>query len=130
MYQSFWNFSEKNWEIAWHLQKIVRHYESTVKMAFFISSLCLAVLATILKMSVLGICRAHCVLQISACSLGTNLWKKMMASNAIDMELENTVFLIAPVQFSVVRIVILFNIQFLNTVQNTSYFVMYMFFFY
>ena len=53
-----------------------------------------------------------------------------MASNAIDMELENTVFLIAPVQFSVVRIVILFNIQFLNTVQNTSYFVMYMFFFY
>ena len=52
-----------------------------------------------------------------------------MASNAIDMELENTVFLIAPVQFSVVRIVILFNIQFLNTVQNTSYFVMYMFFF-
>ena len=50
-----------------------------------------------------------------------------MTSNAIDMELENTVFLIAPVQFSVVRIVILF-IQFSNTVQNTSYFVMYMFF--
>ena len=45
---------------------------------------------------------------------------------AIDMELENTVFLIAPVQFSVVRIIILF-IQFSNTVQNTSYFVMYMF---
>ena len=50
-----------------------------------------------------------------------------MTSNAIDMELENTVFLIAPVRFSVVRIVILF-IQFSNTVQNTSYFVMYMFF--
>ena len=50
-----------------------------------------------------------------------------MASNAIDMELENIVFLIAPVQFSVVRIVILF-MQFSNTVQNTSYFVMYMFF--
>ena len=50
-----------------------------------------------------------------------------MASNAIDMELENTVFLITPVQFSVVRIVILF-IQFLNTVQDTLYFVMYMFF--
>ena len=50
-----------------------------------------------------------------------------MTSNAIDMELENTVFLIAPVQFSVVRIIILF-IQFSNTVQNTSYFVMYMFF--
>ena len=50
-----------------------------------------------------------------------------MASNAIDTELENTVFLIAPVQFSVVRIIILF-IQFSNTVQNTSYFVMYMFF--
>ena len=49
--------------------------------------------------------------------------KKMV----IDMELENTVFLIAPVQFSVVRIVMLF-IQFSNTVQNTSYFVMYMFF--
>ena len=45
----------------------------------------------------------------------------------IDMELENTVFLIAPVQFSVVRIVMFF-IQFSNTVQNTSYFVMYMFF--
>ena len=42
-------------------------------------------------------------------------------------ELENTVFLIAPVQSSLVRIVILF-IQFSNTVQNTSYFVMYMFF--
>ena len=41
-----------------------------------------------------------------------------MASNAIDMELENTVFLIAPLQISVVRIVILFNIQFSNTVQN------------
>ena len=50
-----------------------------------------------------------------------------MVSNAIDMELENTVFLITPVQFSVVRIVILF-IQFSNTVQTTSYFVMYMFF--
>ena len=50
-----------------------------------------------------------------------------MASNAIDMELENTVILITPVQFSVVKIVILF-IQFSNTVQNTSYFVMYMFF--
>ena len=50
-----------------------------------------------------------------------------MASKAIDTELENTVFLIAPVQFSVERIVILF-IQFSNTVQNTSYFVMYMFF--
>ena len=47
---------------------------------------------------------------------------------AIDMELENTVSLIAPVQFSVVRIVILL-IQFSNTVQNTSYFIMYMFFF-
>ena len=31
-----------------------------------------------------------------------------MASNAIDMELENIVFLIAPVQFSVVRIILLF----------------------
>ena len=51
-----------------------------------------------------------------------------MVSNAIDMELENIVFLIASVQFSVVRIIILF-IQFSNTVQNTSYFVMYMFFF-
>ena len=51
-----------------------------------------------------------------------------MASNAIDMELENTVFLIAPVQFSVVRIVMLF-IQFSNTVQlNTSDFVMHIFF--
>ena len=50
-----------------------------------------------------------------------------MTSNAIDMELENAVFLIIPVQFSVVRIVILV-IQFSNTVQNTSYFVMYMFF--
>ena len=50
-----------------------------------------------------------------------------MASNAINMELENTVFFIAPVQSSVVRIVILL-IQFSNTVQNTSYFVMYMFF--
>ena len=47
-----------------------------------------------------------------------------MASNAIDMELENTMFLITLVQFSVVRIIILF-IQFSNTVQNTSYFVMY-----
>ena len=47
---------------------------------------------------------------------------------AFDMEYKNTVFLIAPVQFSVVRIVILF-IQFSNTVQNMSYFVMYMFFF-
>ena len=52
-----------------------------------------------------------------------------MASNAVNMELENTMVLIAPVQFSVVRIVILL-IQFLNTVQNTSYFVMYMYFFY
>ena len=52
-----------------------------------------------------------------------------MAPIANDMELKNTVFLIAPVQFSEVRIVILF-IQLLNTVQNTSYFVMYMFFFY
>ena len=51
-----------------------------------------------------------------------------MVSNAIDMELENTVFLIAPVQFSVVRIVMLF-IQFSNTVQlNTSDFVMQIFF--
>ena len=41
-----------------------------------------------------------------------------MMSNAIDMELENAVFLIVPVQFSVVRIVILV-IQFSNTVQNT-----------
>ena len=41
-----------------------------------------------------------------------------MVSNAIDMELENTVCLITPVQFSVVRIIILF-IQFSNTVQNT-----------
>ena len=49
-----------------------------------------------------------------------------MASNAIDMKLENTVFLIAPVQFSVVRIVILF-IQFSNAAQNASYFVMYKF---
>ena len=31
-----------------------------------------------------------------------------MPSNAIYMELENTVFLITPVQFSVVRIIILF----------------------
>ena len=51
-----------------------------------------------------------------------------MAYNAIYMALKNNVFLIAPVQFSVVRIVILFNIQFSNTVQNTPYFVMYMFF--
>ena len=49
-----------------------------------------------------------------------------MVSNAVHMELETTVFLIAPVQFPVVRIVILFNIQFSNTVQNISYFVMYM----
>ena len=41
---------------------IARHYESTVKMAFFICfRSVLAVLATILKMSVLGIYRAHCV---------------------------------------------------------------------
>ena len=39
-----------------------------------------------------------------------------MMPNAIDLELENAVFLIAPVQFSVVRIVILF-IQFSNTVK-------------
>ena len=26
--QAFWNFTEKNWEIAWHSQKIARHYES------------------------------------------------------------------------------------------------------
>ena len=50
-----------------------------------------------------------------------------MASNAIDMELENTVFVIAQVQFSVARIIILF-IQFPNTVQNTSYVVTYTFF--
>ena len=49
------------------------------------------------------------------------IYGKKMASNAIDMELKNTVFLIAPVQFSVVRIVILF-IQFSNTVQNTLYY--------
>ena len=42
---------------------------------------------------------------------------------AIDMELEKTVSLIAPVE----RIAIL-CIQFSNTVQNTSYFVMYTFF--
>ena len=54
--------------------------------------------------------------------------EKKVASNAIDMELENTVFLIAPLQISVVKIVILFNIQFSNTVQNTSYFVIHMFF--
>ena len=42
--------------IAWH-------YGSTVKTAFFICfRSVLAVLATILKMSVLGICFAHCVL--------------------------------------------------------------------
>ena len=46
---------------------------------------------------------------------------------AFDTELENTVFLIAPVKFPVVRIIILF-IEFSNTVQNTSYFVMYVFF--
>ena len=33
-----------------------------------------------------------------------------MASNAIDMELENTVFLIVPVQFSVVRINIIYPV--------------------
>ena len=49
-----------------------------------------------------------------------------MVSNAIDMELENTVFLITPLQFSVVRIKLF--IQFSNTVQNTSYFLMYMIF--
>ena len=62
------------------LCSIARHYESTVKMAFFICC-------------------------------------------------KNTVFLSAPVQFSVVRIVILLIIiQFSNTVQNTSYFAMYMYF--
>ena len=35
--------------------------------------------------------------------------EKKMTSNAIDKELENTVFLIAPAQFSVVRIIILFT---------------------
>ena len=44
--------------------------------------------------------------------------EKKMVCNAVDVELKNTVFLIAPVQFSVVRIVILF-IQLSNTVQNT-----------
>ena len=61
MRQSFWNFTEKNWEITRHLQKIAQHYESTVKMAFFICfRSILAVLAAILKMSVLGICHALC----------------------------------------------------------------------
>ena len=27
----FLEFHGKNWEIAWHLQDIVQHYESTVK---------------------------------------------------------------------------------------------------
>ena len=40
-------------------------------------------------------------------------------------KLKNTVFLIAPVQFSVVRILILFNIQFSNTVQNTNHIFMF-----
>ena len=42
---------------------IAQHYGSTVKTAFFICfHSVLAVLATILKMYVLGICFAHCVL--------------------------------------------------------------------
>ena len=65
MRQSFWNFTEKNWEITRHLQKITQHYESTVKMAFFICfHSILAVLAAIFKMSVLGICHALCPLNI------------------------------------------------------------------
>ena len=46
------------------LYSIVQHYESTVKMAFLIIlfSLRFGCLAGILKMSVLGICHAHCVL--------------------------------------------------------------------
>ena len=48
--------------------------------------------------------------------------KKIHGVNAINMELKNTAFLITPVQFSVVRIIILFNIQFSNTVQNMNFF--------
>ena len=56
--------------------------------------------------------------------------EKKMVSNAINMEFKNTVFLITPVQFSVVRVVMVF-IQFSNTVCTKYfiyYFVMYMFF--
>ena len=45
------------------LPDIAQHYESTIKMAFFICFCSvLAVLATILKISLIGICHAHCVL--------------------------------------------------------------------
>ena len=52
-----------------------------------------------------------------------------MVSNAIDMELENIVFLIASVQFSVVRIIILFinsQIQYkiLHILSCTCFFLM------
>ena len=99
------------------------HYEFTVKMAFFICfHSVLAVLAAILKMSLLDIIYAAHIVSFKYLPIAWALiyGKKKMA---IDMELENTVFLITSVQFSVARIIILF-IQF----SNTSYFVMYMFF--
>ena len=90
-----------------HLQKSAWHYESTVKMAFFICfRSVLAVLAAILKVLYL-VYVTHIVSFKYLPVVWALIYGKKMASNAINMELENTLFLIAPVQFLVVRIYII-----------------------
>ena len=127
--QAFWNFVEKIGKLHGTYKKlhsIARHYESTVKMAFFICfHSVLAVFASILLMSLLGIWHVHCVLKISACSLGTNLWK-------IDGNRHGTrkycVFNRSSSVFSGKNRNVIYPILKYST-KCTSYFIMYVFFF-